>query len=192
MQQSNVIGTNARPLNSNKIKVIGAVLSLVLLGFVILLYLDVYSPYTIPGVVHYQALSRTHDNTVSITNGDLPPPGGAHFDRWQNCGIYTEPIETGYAIHSMEHGAVWITYQPDLPEDDIVYLQTLVRGEDYLLLSPYPGLRSPVVLTAWGVQLELDSMRDDRVTRFIAHYRQGPTAPELGASCTGGVGQPHP
>ncbi|MCP5096317.1 MAG: DUF3105 domain-containing protein, partial [Chloroflexi bacterium] len=51
------------------------------------------------------------------------------------------------AVHSMEHGAVWITYQPDLPADEIIELQDLVRGQPFLLLSPYPDLRGPVVVT---------------------------------------------
>lgn len=192
MEQSNTIGAISASHDFNKRKALGGILLITLFGVVTLLYLDVYSPYTIPGVVHYQPIARMHDNALSIVNGDLPPPGGPHFERWQNCGIYTEPIETGYAIHSVEHGAVWITYHPDLPEDDIAYLQTVIRDDDYLLLSPYPGLRSPVVLTAWGVQLEVDSVNDNRIAHFIAHYRQGPTTPELGASCTDGVGEPQP
>ncbi len=87
----------------------------------------------------------------------------------------------------MEHGAVWITYQPDLPEADIVYLQDKVRGQEYLLLSPFPGQQSPVVLTAWGVQMETPSVRDKRIEQFIARYLLGPTTPERGAPCSSGL-----
>ncbi|MCP5095041.1 MAG: DUF3105 domain-containing protein [Chloroflexi bacterium] len=73
----------------------------------------------------------------------LPPVGGEHLDIWQNCGIYIESVDPGNAVHSMEHGAVWITYQPDLPADEIIELQDLVRGQPFLLLSPYPDSRSP-------------------------------------------------
>jgi hypothetical protein len=109
---------------------------------------------------------------------------------WQNCGIYDKPIPTENAVHSLEHGAVWVAYQPELPAADIEALQQQAQGERYLLLSPYPGLRSPVVLTAWQVQLELDSVGDERVWEFIDEYRQGPTTPEPGASCQDGVGTP--
>jgi hypothetical protein len=85
---------------------------------------------------------------------------------------------------------VWITYQPELPEEDVAYLQDLVRGQTYIILSPYPGLNSPVALTAWGLQLEVDSAQDQRVEQFIERYRLGPTAPERGGACTGGVGEP--
>jgi hypothetical protein len=66
----------------------------------------------------------------------------------------------------------------------------MVRGQTFLLLSPYPGQRSPIVLTAWSVQLEVGSPTDSRVEAFINRYRLGPTTPERGAACTGGVGEP--
>jgi hypothetical protein len=94
------------------------------------------------------------------------------------------------AVHSLEHGAMWLTYQPDLPQEDIDVLRDAVRGEDYALMSPYPGLKSPVVLTAWETQLELDSVDDQRIGEFVDRYQQGPTTPEPGASCIGGVGTP--
>jgi hypothetical protein len=116
--------------------------------------------------------------------------GGTHHDIWQNCGIYDEPLEAENVVHSMEHGAVWISYQPELSDDDVNTLRDLVRGERFIVLSPYPGLQSPVVLTAWGVQLELNSVEDDRVEEFIDRYQVGPQTPERGATCSDGVGQP--
>ncbi|HOU41602.1 MAG TPA: DUF3105 domain-containing protein, partial [Promineifilum sp.] len=59
-----------------------------------------------------------------------------------------------------------------------------------LLVSPYPEQRSPIVMTGWGVQLELDSIDDDRVGQFVERYRVGPNTPERGAACTGGTGEP--
>ena len=144
---------------------------------------------TIPGVVNFGRLARTHVDT-EIVSGDLPPAGGEHNPAWLNCGIYDEPVSIGNAVHSLEHGAVWIAYQPELPADQVETLRQLVRGQSYLILAPYPGLRSPVAATAWSVQLELDSAADGRLVDFIGRYRQGPTTPERGASCTGGVGEP--
>jgi hypothetical protein len=120
----------------------------------------------------------------------LPPSGGDHEPVWQNCGVYTEPIGTYNAVHSLEHGAVWITYSPDLAADQVSALGELVAGKAYTLLSPLPNLASPVVLTAWGLQLELDDVADPRAEVFLRKYVQGPQAPEPGASCSGGVGNP--
>lgn len=127
---------------------------------------------------------------ASIAPSALPPMGGDHDPVWQNCGIYSEPVPTENAVHSLEHGAVWVAYSPDLPADEVVALTSLVSGKPYALLSPYPDLASPVVLTAWGVQLELDDVTDERLPTFLEKYLQGDQTPEPGASCTGGTGTP--
>jgi hypothetical protein len=129
------------------------------------------------------------------TEGDVdyaqsPPVGGAHNPVWQNCGYYTEPVRNETAVHSLEHGAVWITHVPDLPQDEIERLRDLAQSNSYVLVSPYPGLNSPVVASAWGKQLKLDSAEDPDLERFVRAYSQGPQAPEPEAPCTGGVGRP--
>ncbi len=149
-------------------------------------------PAKIEGVVIFNRQPRGHDNSYVLPASDLPPVGGVHHHLFQNCGIYSDPVEPEKAVHSMEHGAVWITYLPGLPEADIAFLQEKVRGQEYLILSPYPGQRSPVVLTSWGIQLEVSSVHDERIERFIARYRLGPATPERGASCTGEFGNPLP
>ena len=76
---------------------------------------------------------------------------------WQNCGFYESPVRNENAVHSMEHGAVWITYQPDLPADQVELPRNLAHDDSYVLVSPYPDLSTPVVVSAWGKQLQLDS-----------------------------------
>ncbi|HLG56653.1 MAG TPA: DUF3105 domain-containing protein [Vicinamibacterales bacterium] len=118
---------------------------------------------------------------------ESPPIGGAHNVVWQNCGIYDAPIHNEHAVHSMEHGAVWITYRPDLPPDRVQSLRTLA-SDDYMLLSPYPGLAGQVVASAWNHQIRLDDAADPRLKGFIARYKNNPeTTPEFGASCAGGT-----
>ena len=149
-------------------------------------------PAKIQGVVTFNRQPRGHDASLKITAANLPPVGGVHHDVYQNCGIYASAIDTENAVHSLEHGAVWITYQDGLPEADIATLRVKVADQQYLMLSPYPGQRSPIVLTSWGVQLELDSVHDERFNQFIDRYRLGPLTPERGASCAGGFGDPMP
>ncbi len=120
----------------------------------------------------------------------LPPAGGDHDAVWQNCGIYDEPIRATHAIHSLEHGAVWVTYHPDLEAADVAVLENKLANRAYTLLSPMPDLASPVVLTAWGLQLELDDVNDERIDVFLTKYVQGPQTPEPGAACSGGIGNP--
>ena len=118
--------------------------------------------------------------------GEIPPAGGAHNSTPQQCEVYTKPIRTENAIHSLEHGAVWITYQPALATDQVQALDDMAAGDPYILMSPYDGLPAPIVLTAWNHQLQLQSFDKDTVERFIRSYKnkRGIT-PELGASCAG-------
>jgi len=164
------------------------VLGVAALGY--LLYLSIKEPEVIEDLARSIGLARGHDETVDYGGSELPPVGGLHSGIWQNCGIYDEPVLAKNAVHSMEHGAVWITYHPQMTSAEVDELQQTVRGESFTLLSPYPDLKSPVVLTAWGIQLELESADDDRITTFIDSYQQGPQTPEKGASCVNGTGSP--
>lgn len=149
---------------------------------------------TIAGVTTTTGLSAGHVLNIpepTPTAGvRVPPVGGDHDPVPQNCGVYDTPVGTWHAVHSLEHGAVWITYAPGLAADQIALLAADAKGHDHVLVSPYPDQPSPVILTAWGLQLRVDSASDPRVQDFIAMYENGPQTPELGAPCSGGVGQP--
>ncbi len=142
----------------------------------------------VEGVLSFGTLLRGHDRSVSFANANLPPTGGTHNPNWQNCGIYTTPVDTSAAVHSLEHGAVWLAYRPDLPPEQVGELQDLVRGNGYALMSPYPDLESDVVMSAWSKQLVIDSLPDERIEEFLGRYTA--RGPEPGARCNGGIGQP--
>ena len=141
------------------------------------------------GIVTYDKLSRGHSSLPQIYQ-QIPPVGGIHDPAWLNCGIYDQPVPNENAVHSLEHGVVWVTYQPELSANAIQKLRTLVKGHPFVILSPYPNLPKPVVASAWGVQLQLDDPSDARLQQFIIDYEQGPQNPEPGAPCTDGVGRP--
>lgn len=146
-------------------------------------------PDHIPGVVTYSNLANNHVSGP-VNYPQTPPVGGPHNPVWLNCGIYDTPVANVNAVHSLEHGAVWMTYLPDLPTSQVNQLRSLASGHAYVILSPYPGLPAPVVISAWGLQLRVQSASDPRLAQFIAKYEQGTQAPEQGAPCTGGTGTP--
>lgn len=125
-----------------------------------------------------------------LTYAQTPPVGGAHNSAWQNCGLYEQQIRNENGVHSLEHGAVWITYKPGMAVAELEKLKNLTKQSGYRLLSPYSGLPSPIVVSAWGYQLKLESADDPRLMSFIKKYEQNPAGPEPGAPCTGGVGEP--
>ncbi len=136
-------------------------------------------------------LSQDHTED-SVDYDQSPAVGGAHSPEWQNCGVYDEPIDDENAVHSMEHGAVWLAYNPSLSADDVEVLRAFARGQSHIVVSPYLGLADTeaVVATAWGTQLRLDSVDDLRLAVFVATYQEGPQTPELGVTCGGAKGDP--
>ncbi|WP_052849966.1 DUF3105 domain-containing protein [Streptomyces avicenniae] len=138
----------------------------------------------------YSDLGRDHvQETVDYPQ--TPPVGGNHNQAWMNCDgdVYTEAIPNENAVHSLEHGAVWITYNDSAAEGDVESLSERVSSTPYTLLSPVADQESPITLTAWGHQLGLDSADDERIDEFLEAYVSGPQTPEPGAACTGGIGQ---
>lgn len=142
------------------------------------------------GTVTVEVADRNHvQGTVAYEQ--TPPVGGNHAGVWQNCGFYAEPIVPEQGVHSMEHGAAWITYRSDLPAEQVDRLQSLAEGQSFVLVSAWDTeLPSPVVASAWGRQLEATSASDPRLEEFVRAFQVGPNTPEPGAPCTGGVGEP--
>lgn len=127
----------------------------------------------------------TRDHVLHPKWDVVPPVGGDHLPAWLACGVYDRPVDEGLAVHALEHGTVWITYDPELGRDEIRTLAAALPAEG--ILSPYDGLPGPVVVTVWGRQLVLNGARDQGLTDFIAEYGDGHTAPEPRASCAGGL-----
>ncbi len=119
-----------------------------------------------------------------------PPAGGPHNQYWLNCGIYDQPQTNENAVHSLEHGAVWVTYDKTrVSGADLDALKAQLPSS-YVILSPYEGLPSPIVLSAWNAQLKLDSATDSRIPAFFQNYWRSQNVPESGAACTGAVDGP--
>ncbi|MEV5142882.1 DUF3105 domain-containing protein [Streptomyces sp. NPDC052727] len=133
-------------------------------------------------------LSRTHV-TTKVSYPMHPPVGGNHNPVWLNCNgdVYTKAVPDENAVHSLEHGAVWVTYTGKADKADVDALAAKVKKTPYSLMSPYENQDAPLILSAWGHQVAVKSAKDPEVDKFFATYVQGKQTPEPGASCTGGV-----
>ncbi|CAM4522321.1 DUF3105 domain-containing protein [Nocardia ninae] len=144
---------------------------------------------SIEGVVKKEYPAGLHIGPNQRVAYDQSPAfGGPHDASWATCTgvVYDKPIRMENAVHSLEHGAVWITYNPDkVDAAGLDSLKSKVQGKPYSLMSPYPGLDTPVSLQSWGHQLKLDSAQDKRVGQFITALRlNNYTYPEVGADCS--------
>lgn len=181
-----------KDLQTRAIRVVGILVALV--GLMLMVFLissrdEAENVGEIEGVEVFPNLTGGH-TSQPVDYPQNPPVGGPHNSAWQNCGVYSQSVANENAVHSLEHGAIWITYHPDLAEADVQELETLTRQSGYRLLSQYPDLPAEIVLSAWGYQLQLEQTDDPRLTDFFEKYEQNPRGPEPGAPCTGGIGQP--
>lgn len=141
------------------------------------------------GVLSYVVPPPSHV-TGAVAYAVTPPVGGDHAGVWQNCGAYDDPVRPEQAVHSMEHGAVWLTYAQGLSNVDLETVEAFAH-QPYVLVSPWLGaLPGRVVASAWGKQLVLDEVDAPKIEAFLRDHRQSDSAPEPGAPCTGGAGEP--
>lgn len=131
--------------------------------------------------------SRHVTPTERVAYDQSPPFGGPHDGFWAACTgiVYPNAVRTENMVHSLEHGAVWIAYNPEqVTGAALEKLKLRVEGKPYTMMSPYPGLDSPISLQSWGHQLKVDSADDERIEQFIVALRLNQTTyPEVGASC---------
>ncbi len=141
------------------------------------------SDVTLADVRTYE-VGRDHQDGA-IDYPESPPVGGPHHPVWLDCGVYDVPVPEEHVVHDLEHGTTWLTYRPDLAEDQVAALADLLPSNG--ILSPYADQDAPVVVTVWERQLDLTGADDPRLPLFLRELGGGATAPEPSASCAGGA-----
>jgi len=144
-----------------------------------------YAQHQIGDLRSVSGLGRSHKEGP-LSYPYAPPIGGDHNGVPQSCQVYTAAIANEHAVHSLEHGAAWVTYNPDKASaGDVKTLKGLVEGNPDRLLSPYPGLKKAISLQAWGEQVFVDKASDKRVKEFLDLFTKGPQTLERTSTCVG-------
>ncbi|MGQ0840481.1 DUF3105 domain-containing protein [Actinokineospora sp.] len=142
----------------------------------------------IGGVTRMPYTAGQHINPGQRVAYDQTPPfGGPHDGVWADCTgiVYPTAVRNENMVHALEHGSVWIAYNPDKVQGPALEkLKSKVDGQPYMLMSPYPALDRPISLQSWGHQLKLDSADDERIDQFIKALRSNSYQnPEPGGRC---------
>ncbi|WP_353647690.1 DUF3105 domain-containing protein [Nakamurella sp. A5-74] len=131
------------------------------------------------------AIHVTSDQRVAYDR--FPPVGGPHDQQWADCQgvVYDKPVRDENMVHTLEHGAVWIAYNPEtVTGAELDTLKAYVTGQNYITLTPYTGLKANISLQGWAHQLQVASASDERIAQFITALRQNQYVyPETGARC---------
>ena len=142
---------------------------------------------TIEGVETFSNTAGHVETTVSYEQ--TPPVGGEHNPAWLNCGVYDQTVPNENAVHSLEHGAIWVTYDATISDTELATLKAQLPST-YVILSPFDDLPAPIVLSGWNAQLQVDSAKDSRIAEFFTEFWKSVNVPEDGAPCSGGIDAP--
>ncbi len=154
---------------------------------------DAYRQPELPAAKAISGIAYRVEGEHGHVQGDIkydhtPPVGGNHSQYWADCAgtVYAQPIANENAVHMLEHGAIWITYNADtLSAGQLATLKKLVDGQDRMALSPYPNLKTPISMQSWGYQLFVQKAFDPRIAKFISLLRSNKkVTPEFGATCS--------
>jgi hypothetical protein len=137
----------------------------------------------------YPDLDATHTET-RVGYDQTPPVGGPHNPAWLNCGVYAEPQQNENVVHTLEHGAVWIAYDPATTTDAEVAALVALVPDTYMVISPYEGLDDAKAISAWGAQLFFTDVADPAIEDFLTEFWRSPNSPEPNAPCTGAIDGP--
>ena len=124
---------------------------------------------------------------TAITWSSNPPSSGAHYPTWANFQDFAQPVDRGYLVHDLEHGAVVLSYKCEgaacaplldglhkvrdaIPTDARCDASIRVR----VTIVPDPLLDVPVAAAAWGWTYKADCLDLPSLTDFArSHYAQG-------------------
>lgn len=131
-------------------------------------------------VVSFPTSTHVADGTLG-PNPPLTPAGGPHYVGPLRAGVYEQQVPDGNAIHSLEHGLVWISYQPDQVTTAVFEgLEDIASdfGRD-VILAPRVENSSPIIVVSWGQRLVLETIDDQLVRDFITTNRNRSPEPGL-------------
>jgi hypothetical protein len=170
--------------------IVAAVVALLLVAGTVttVLVINAAPPQQIEGVQRYSDLESTHTET-RVSYDQTPPVGGPHNPAWLNCGVYNEPQQNENVVHTLEHGAVWIAYDPATTTDAEVEALVALAPDTYSVVSPYEGIGT-MAISAWGAQLFFTDVADPAVEDFLTEFYRSPNSPEPNAPCTGAIDGP--
>jgi hypothetical protein len=111
-----------------------------------------------------------------------PPTSGPHDPNPAPCGVSSQQIPNEVQVHDLEHGVVMVQYRPGLERAQVQSLEALGRSySSHVIVAPYPGLNTPVAVTAWTKLMPLDRADTGKIRGFVDLYRQH--GPEGAVAC---------
>lgn len=102
-----------------------------------------------------------------------PPASGPHYPFPAPAGVYPNGLQTGFWVHSLEHGYIVLLYKPPVPAERLAEFDRMVKefpkskyGNVKLLIVSYPDMPHPYAVMAWDWRLQMDAYDRATVLQF--------------------------
>lgn len=115
-----------------------------------------------------------------------PPTSGPMYEKSTDCKVYTETVKDESVMHSLEHGAVWLTYKDKNDAALAEQLKKIVEDQSKVILSPRAANESKIAVASWNRLLKLDSIDEEKIVNYIKLYKSSKEAPEGTGACSMG------
>ena len=116
-----------------------------------------------------------------------PPTSGPHCGQTARSGFREDSIADQNIIHNLEHGDIWISYHPRVPDEIKEELKQF--GAAKVIITPREENDTDIALAAWGrldsFDLENNTLSKERIEDFIKRYVN--KGPERIPGASGGI-----
>jgi hypothetical protein len=131
---------------------------------------------TVAGIETFPSEGQDHvDVGTTVIYMTDPPTSGAHWPAPQDGGYFETAIASEYLVHSLEHGAVVIYYNPatvTAPQKDSLKALAAAHPGSFgqVICVPRDDATYPIILTAWTHRLRQTAYDQSNIDGFIALY----------------------
>ena len=96
-----------------------------------------------------------------------PPTSGSHLAQPAEWGVYSVPLQDEKAIHNLEHGGIWISYN-GIDDETKSKLEKITKyNSGSVIMSPRAANDSKIALASWTRLEKLDSYDEAKILEFI-------------------------
>jgi hypothetical protein len=137
-----------------------------------------------------QGVQRHVDEGETVDYETTPPAYGFHSPGSLQCGIWGEQQPSEPFVHSLEHGAVGLLYDPQSAEPQAIERLEAIAGrsDSHIISMPFAGMEHPITIVSWGEMMELDELDEPALREYVETFRD--KGPESGQSCPMQVDSP--
>lgn len=97
-----------------------------------------------------------------------PPTSGDHYAQAPGWGVYKKEMPDLSAVHALEHGGIWISYQSTLSDEDVKALKKIVNSNaGAVIMSPRDTNPAPIAIASWGKLMYLEVPDTAKIQNFI-------------------------